>query len=212
MMTDGALTRALARPTLLLTVAALGASVSWAPPAPAQVRWDVGLLAGATWRVTTGDRAPHPTPGPSAEIRAHLAVVPMLRVGPYASFDLSPASGATARQVYAVGLRAKVTPPVLAAPWRGWVFAGVGFADGYTPSGGGNGADSLGMLELPVGIGIGYRVRGPWELCVELGARVVLAKGPIHAGAPSASAGPSSPLVRDDLLAVALSIGVSFGP
>src|SRR5258708_1727381 len=101
---------------------ALGAlALGWPCVAAAQVHWDLGVEVGATERITNANRAtPEPLPGPSAEIHAHIAVLPMLRVGPYLSFDLSPASGTPARQVYAGGLRAKVAAPVLSAPWRAW--------------------------------------------------------------------------------------------
>ena len=150
--------------------------------------------------------------GPSAQVVAHVAVLPLLRVGPYAAFDLSPAPGTMARAVYALGLRAKVTPPLLSAPWRTWVFVGAGFSDAYTPrSSAGTGADQVGMLEVPIGVGIGHRLRGPWELCAELGARVVAARDPIHPAVHSGD-GPPADLVRDDFLAVSLSIGLSWMP
>jgi hypothetical protein len=208
----------------LFAIALGGAELSSAPTAGAQVHWDVGIQAGATERLTTGDaRVPTPTPGPSGEIHAHIAVLPMLRVGPYAAFDLSPAPGRATRPIYAAGLRAKLTPPWLSAPWRAWAFLGVGFADAYTPrdapvrsptqaapSDAVVEGFSTGMLELPVGIGLGYKLRGPWELYSELGARVVVAHGSI-AGA-SGRGTPSAPLARDDLLAVSLSLGVSLAP
>jgi hypothetical protein len=182
--------------------------------ARAQVHWDVGALAGVTERLTTGaPHVPESTPGPSGEVVAHAAILPMLRAGPYVAFDLSPASGTPARQVYAAGLRAKLTPPWLAAPWRFWGFLGAGLADAYTPSRRSAadsvvGSSSIGMLELPVGIGIGHKLHGPWELCAELGARFVVAHGSIHSA--SISSGQLVPIDGDDLLAVSVSVGVSL--
>ena len=43
-------------------------------------------------------------------------------------------SGAPAREITEAGLRAKVTPPLLALPWRTWAFLGVGYARAYEPS------------------------------------------------------------------------------
>lgn len=191
-----------------IAIAALGIVLSPTRRAGAQVHWDAGIQAGATQRLTSGDAAaPKPTPGPSAEVHAHVAVFPMLRVGPYAAFDLSPAAGTNGRQVYAAGLRAKVTPPWLSAPWHAWAFVGVGFADAYTPRYRSS-ADlvteghSTGMLELPLGVGVARKLRGAWEIYAELAARIVAARASI--GAPAS--GPA----RDDLLAVSLSLGVSF--
>jgi hypothetical protein len=200
-------------------------SAAWAPlavalvggpsSAQAQVHWDVGLQAGVSERITTGNpHVPTPLPGPTGELLAHVAVLPMLRAGPYAAFDLSPASGTPARQVYAAGLRAKLTPPWLAAPWRAWAFLGAGFADAYTPryrtaSDAVVGSSSTGMLELPVGVGIGHKLHGPWELCAELGARFVVARGTFRT-ASSSSGGELTPIAGDDLLAVSVSVGVSL--
>jgi hypothetical protein len=207
----------------LFVIALVGGALAPPRAARAQVHWDVGIQAGATERLTTGDaRVPASTPGPSGEIHAHIAILPMLRVGPYAAFDLSPAPGRAARQIYAAGVRTKLTPPWLSSPWRAWAFLGVGFADAYSPryaraivapSGPTDvfvDGFSIGMLELPVGVGLGYKVRGPWELYSELGARVVVARGFISAS--SGGAAPSAPPVRDDLLAVSLSVGVSLAP
>jgi hypothetical protein len=206
----------------LFVIAFVGATL--APPrrASAQVHWDVGIQAGVTERLTTGDAGVStPTPGPSGEIHAHIAVLPMLRVGPYAAFDLSPAPGRSARRIYAGGLRAKLTPPWLSLPWHAWAFLGVGFADAdsprYAPAKGTQSgpADvfvegfSTGMLELPAGVGLGYKLRGPWELYSELGARVVVARGSLST---SSGGAPSARPVRDDLLAVSLSVGVSLAP
>jgi hypothetical protein len=197
----------------LFAIALVGAALSIIREADAQVHWDVGVQAGATERLTTGHGAA-PTPGPSAEIHGHIAVIPMVRVGPYAAFDLSPVPGSDARQVYAAGLRAKLSPPWLSAPWHAWAFLGIGFADACTSGRSTTGdasacAGSDGILELPAGVGVGHRLHGPWELYAELGARVALAHGSIRTRASGAGM-PSTALAGDDLLAVSLSVGVSL--
>jgi hypothetical protein len=131
-------------------------------------------------------------------MHAHLAVVPLLRVGPYVAFDLSPARGSMNRRIYAAGLRAKLTPPWLAAPWHVWAFLGVG--SGYEQDPG----RALGLLEIPVGVGIGRRVHGPWEMYAELCTRWDV----LHFGSSDRGA---APWIGDDLLAVSLSVGVSLG-
>ncbi|HZU84013.1 MAG TPA: hypothetical protein VE987_13890 [Polyangiaceae bacterium] len=186
-------------------------SLAWTRSAAAQVRWDASVLVGATQRLTAGDpAAPRPTPGPSAEVHAHVAVLPMIRVGAYGAFDWSPAPSSPSRRIGAVGLRVKLTPPILPAPWRTWAFLGAGVADAFTPRDAGG--DSIGMVELPVGVGVGYKLRGPWELCAELGARAVAAKFRIGAAPAEAVGAELPPLVSDDFLAVSLSVGVSLAP
>jgi hypothetical protein len=186
--------------------AALAFGIAWPAGAGAQVRWDLGVLAGAADRIASGS-APARSPGPSGEIHAHIALYPMLRVGPYAAFDLSPTSGLRARSVYAAGLRVKVTPPWLRAPWRAWGFLGFGGAYAYAPGARSLEAAATLVPELPLGVGVGRRIRRGWEACAELGVRWNLAGF-------AAAARPEPPVevfVGNDLLAVSLSVGVNFG-
>lgn len=150
-----------------------------------------------------------PIPGPMGEIHAHVAIVPMLRLGPYATYDVSPyapSDQVPARQVVEGGLRAKVSPPLLTGSWHLSGVVGLGYAYATWPSHS-TGAESFGplagtFLDLPVGIGVGYRIRGPrdpWELTAELGARVGVAFfGALYSDAPR------------DSFALGLSVGVSL--
>ncbi len=182
-----------------------------APSASAQVHWDVGAQVGVMQRVRTGSGAsvPGPIPGPVGELHAHVAVVPMLRIGPYVAHDISPvapSAAVPARQITEGGLRAKVTPPFLGGRWRSWALLGLGYAHAYQPgySAGGTPVSGLegGILSLPLGVGVGYRVRGPhdpWEITGELGCRLGLAfVGPMYSGAPG------------DSFALSVSLGVSL--
>jgi hypothetical protein len=167
--------------------------------ARAQVHWDLGAQAGVTDRIALGPALAR-TPGPGGEIHAHVAVYPMVRVGPYAAFDLSPLSGRPDRRIYVGGVRIKITPPWLAAPWRAWGFLGLGVAYALTPSSPSFRAAWAVMPELPVGVGLSHKLHGPWDLCAELGARWIGALGPAPA------------YIGNDLLAVSLSVGVSLAP
>ncbi len=190
----------------------------------AQVHWDVGAQIGAMERVVrhAAPGAATPTPGPMAEAHAHVAVMPMLRMGPYLAYDLSPVAGAPARQMAEAGLRAKVTPPLFRAPWRIWAFVGAGYARTYAPSyhvsslapGAGMLGDVLvggaagGLLDLPIGVGMGYRLRYPWELFAELGGRVVLVTtGSMSEGAQCLC---QKLYTGNDAFALSLSVGVSL--
>jgi hypothetical protein len=199
-----------------LAIALSGVPIAVTSVAAAQVRqlhWDLGAEVGVTDRVAIGGGAPARLPGPSGEIHAHVALYPMIRVGPYAVFDLSPTEGLAARRVYGGGLRAKITPPWLATPWRAWGFVGFGLAYAYAPSSSASAAGSAILPEVPIGIGLGHKLRGLWEACVEVGARWNLAGfGGAGAGAAAAqgATGASAPFVGNDLLAVSLSLGVSL--
>ncbi|MGO9833491.1 MAG: hypothetical protein ACLP1X_04685 [Polyangiaceae bacterium] len=188
-------------------------------PAAAQVRWDVGAEVGAMDRLTTGRDAiaPSPTPGPTGELQAHVALIPMVRIGGYLAFDVSPVPGLPAREIAEGGVRVKVSPPLFSGPWRGWAFLGLGYARAYEPGhevtvpgsvpaarilvGGAGG----GILDLPIGVGIGYRLRRPWEIFAELESRIGLAfSGPLYARTSD------EPYGGQDSFAVSLSVGVSW--
>lgn len=177
------------------------------------LRWDAAAAVGVTDRIMTGRPAgsPAPWPGPMAEIQAHVALLPMIRLGAYVEGDLSPASGIPARQAIEGGVRVRVTPPLLRDPWRVWAFVGVGYAREYAPGhglerppGGLVAGAAGGILDLPVGLGLGVRLRGPWFAFAELGGRVGLAftgtaYDPAWAG-----------YLGRDSFAAALSLGVSL--
>jgi hypothetical protein len=192
--------------------------------AAAQVRWDVGLQAGAIQRIPTdaGSAARLPAPGPVAEAHGHVAMVPMVRVGGYVSEDLSEVAGRPPRHFTEAGFRIKVTPPVLSSPWRVWVFAGLGYAASYQPSyrsspseppASGASARVAGatgdILDLPFGAGIGVRLRRPGVFTVELMGRAGLAFTGAMYDPGRCGCTPASYLGRDSF-AVALSVGVTL--
>jgi hypothetical protein len=162
-------------------------------------------------------------PGPVAELHAHLAILPMLRVGPYLSHDIAPlAGGPPSRQMTEAGLRAKLAPPILSAPWQTWAFLGVGYARAYEPShtfettypdglagpGGVVPGQGGGLLEARVGLGLGYRVSRDWEPFLELGGRV----GLLFAGSlyERGACGCGEPYAGKDSFALSLSLGLSL--
>lgn len=149
--------------------AGLIASTLLASNALAQVKWDAGAQAGVTTRLAGRAKV-----GPEAMLDAHVALVPMLRVGAWIEGD------AAARDLVAAGARAKWTPPIGSASWRAWVFAGAGYGVGV------QGGASI--FEAPLGVGAAYKLRTPWLLTSELGAR----------------------LGSGDALAVSWSVGLSF--
>ena len=163
----------------------LGAACS-ARDASAQLHGDVGVNVGAMDRVRGGG-AGNGGLGPVAEIEAHIAVLPLLRVGVYASHDIAPNSiDGAAWQVTSAGLHVKVLAPFVRGAYRAWFFTGLGYAGIYAPSynytfdfsdgEGPRGTYATGaggsFFEVPVGIGFGWRFAKPWELVAQLGARI----------------------------------------
>jgi hypothetical protein len=148
------------------------------------------------------------------EVRAHVALVPMLRLGPYVAHEIGLLSGAPAREITEAGLRAKVSPPLLALPWRSWAFVGVGYARAYEPShplegsGGFVPGEAGGFLATRLGFGLGYRFDRIWELFAELGGRI----GLLFAGSMYDRGGCAcgEPYQGKDSFALSLSLGLSL--
>jgi hypothetical protein len=198
--------------------------------ATAQLRWDLGASAGAAKRFTTGAAAGAPDPGvgPVFGVEGHVALVPMLRIGAYATQDTSPAPGIGPRFFWEGGLHLKATPPLLAPPWRAWAFAGVGYAYAVAtsyhgpPSGAAASAPVAfqgvtgGLLDIPLGIALGYRLQphGAWLAFAQLGARIGAAFfGRMYEqGAPTAQLGTplTAPFVGKDSFALTLCVGLSL--
>jgi hypothetical protein len=197
--------------------------------ASAQVRWDVGVQAGIMRRVLSdrpdfGDDAGF---GPVGELHAHVAVIPMLRAGAYVSHDISPVNE-TSRHITSFGGRFKLTPPWPSSELRAFAFAGFGYALAYELSYSGKIRNTNGgvvdatvpgvsghYFEVPVGLGATYRLRKPWEISAELGARVGFAfSGDAYSSNGIVVAGDSyygiAPVPGQDALAIYLALGVSL--
>jgi hypothetical protein len=178
-------------------------------PAQAQLRWDAGVHAGVTKRFTSGGDATAPAPGfgPSFGLQAHVALVPMVRLGGYFEGDVSPASPEAPRAFWAGGLHARFMPPLLGGAWRTWLYAGFGVASAYSYE------RHLGgdVLELPVGLGLGRKIGGPWLLYAEVGVRVGLASlGDMYGRPDDAHASAAAPFLGQDSFALGASVGLSL--
>jgi hypothetical protein len=198
------------------TISALWALLLAPQPAAAQLHWDAAAEVGAMQRLRTGagPGGGSDEPGPVGEVNFHLALLPMVRIGPYLTHDISPVSGAPSRQTTEGGLRAKFSPPLLPTPWRSWTFLGAGYARAYEPShhvpATGDFAPGAGggILDLRLGFGLGYRLNHPWELFTELGGRFGLAfAGSLY---QSGECSCGQPYVGKDSFALSLSLGLSL--
>lgn len=159
--------------------------------AAAQLHWDASAQVGVMKRFmasrpTGADDAGF---GPVGQLTAHVALLPLVHFGAYVAHDVSPLPGdAAARDITFGGARVKGVLPVAGA-LRAFAFAGFGYAGVYarsyetalfTRTGGGDpvrrsvhveGAGGS-FFDVPFGIGASYKLRKPWELVAELGARV----------------------------------------
>jgi hypothetical protein len=218
-------------------VALLGALALLLVPsiARAQVHWDAAAQVGVMKRVL-GDRPAGGEDagfGPVGQLTAHVALLPLVRVGGYFGHDISPMGGVTsARDITFGGLRAKLMSPWPRGALRAWLFVGFGYAGTYArstsaprvfPGDAANPAVTSdatvhgaggSFFEVPFGLGASYKLRKPWELCAELGMRA----GFGHTGSVYEAPGPevTSPGRADanalpagtDRFAVGLTVGV----
>ena len=114
------------------------------------------------------------------------SVLPLLRVGVYASHDIAPNNvDGSAFQITSGGLHVKVLAPWIRGAFRAWFFVGAGYAGVYAPSYNtaldfqdGQGKRSTlvtgaggSFFEIPFGIGGAWKFSKPWELTAQLGAR-----------------------------------------
>lgn len=210
------------------------ASVFVAAPAAAQVHWDVGADVGVMKRflstgANTSSNAPDAGLGPVGELHLHFALLPLVRVGAYLSHDISPQGGVPARQITSGGLHLKLASPWPNGRWRGWAFAGLGYAAVYAKSyhgvlpnqnPDGSNADIFvegsngSFVEVPLGVGIAYKLKKPLELTAVLGSRLGFGfAGDVYNSSVAHS--PFSPPLEvtaagNDSFALYLAVGVSF--
>jgi hypothetical protein len=196
--------------------------------ASAQVHVDAGAHVGVMKRVLTNRSAGDAGFGPVAEVHAHVAVLPMLRLGAYFSYDISPVSGVPARHIRSVGARVKITPPWPRGDLRLSLVTGAGYAMTYGPS---YRIETLGatpgtqdeilvdgqggqFVEIPLAVGASYKLRRPLELTAELGTRFGLAPmGTLYeepTGRARSGATAGVPPLGNDTLAIYLAVGLQL--
>lgn len=229
-----AVTELCAWPCAPLAAALLLAPVmAFAPrTAHAQVHWDAHVEAGVAKRFLRGGSLSGGF-GPLVGLDAHVALMPLLRVGAYVDEEVAPTGEPSSRHVTSFGLRLKAVPPWPRADLRVWAFAGFGYAavsaPGYhqalmAPDGvnvvnaDATAFDAHGhFFEVPVGVGAAWRFRRPWELTTELSGRIGLgASGNYYdpVGRPGVVTSSGLPIglgpIGQDALALILTVGIGF--
>jgi hypothetical protein len=199
--------------------------------AEAQIHGDVALEGGVEKRFLrarpiSGQDAGF---GPTFELSARVAVVPLLRAGVYVSHDISPVAGADAREITSAGLSLRLMSPWPRGASRIWVAAGFGYATAYAPSyvemvpTGPSGANvsatasgtSGGFFEVPLGVGASLGLTRGWELLAEAGARIGFGfVGSMYNQGPTVVSLASMPQAQhaagDDSLGVFLVVGLAY--
>lgn len=132
------------------------------------MHYDLGALGGFSQRFV----AKNPAEGGALVIDGHVAVIPLVRVGAWASAEISAPvasnpSDSALRGIFSGGARVKIVPPWPRGAWRAWLATGFG-VDGLVTERDGGG----GFFEVPAIIGASYRIRKPFVFLMELGAHV----------------------------------------
>ena len=99
-------------------------------------RYDYGFGIGPSKRFL-GDRANGAGDsgfGGMAMLNADVALAPLVRVGGYFGFELSPPPTGNVKEMFPFGARVTVTPPLESARFKLSLFAGLGYTVVYTHS------------------------------------------------------------------------------
>lgn len=155
------------------------------PPVLAQIHWDAAAQVGVERRVLTNKSTANDASfGPVGMLSAHIALLPLVRVGAYVGADLSPMQGDDAaqstRNFVWFGARVKVLSPAPRGAMRLYLYTGFGADFMYQPSAPFDTAQghsafegvSGHFLEVPFGIGGSFTFWKPWAAFVEVGGRV----------------------------------------
>jgi hypothetical protein len=135
--------------------------------ASAQLHSDASLSAGLEKRFLSsrGAGVDDAGPGPRLDLRGHVALFPFIRVGAYGAYAFAPQAG-EGRHTGSLGAHFRLVSPVPRTEALSlWLGVGVGYARSWVT---GPGALSGGFVEVPLGVGAGYRFRRPFSVYGEV--------------------------------------------
>jgi hypothetical protein len=206
-----------------------------ARPAHAQTHWDLNVHAGIARRFFNTTLPEGGTLGPIVGLSGDFALLPLVRLGAYADYEYAYTGEAATPSIISGGLRVKLEPPVNFRGVHPYAFAGFGVAyvsapaydlsvgsgqlqPGSQPGTATATATSGTVLELPIGAGLAWRFRRPWELFVEVQGRVGLdSEGDYFSanGRPISSATypnhvPGIEVIGTESFALMATVGIGF--
>lgn len=140
--------------------------------AHAQLHWDAGVEAALDKRFLTNRAAGRGDAGfgPAFRFSGHLALLPLIRVGGYLGYALSPQDDVL-RHMTTGGIEARIFPPLGLTKLRPFLLLGFGYQRTFTSDASG------GCFETPLGLGASYRIRKPFEIGAALTSRIGFACG-----------------------------------
>jgi len=213
--------------------------------AEAQLHWDASVQAGGSARLFTNNAGGLPgSLGPVFGLEADVALLPLLRIGLYGDYEYADTTEPSPSSVVSFGARVKVMLPGDRNRVHWWLFTGFGAVDWTAPSyvlsdqtsqaaSGATAATTVPQasgyfFEVPIGVGMGWRVARPWEIVAELQGRIgfdmngsyFTQNGGYSDPDTGGGLGPTRPTnsnlgtgsipTGNDVLAVLLTVGIGF--
>ena len=135
--------------------------------AHAQLHSDFSLQAGLEKRFLTSRAPTVPDAGPGLrlDLRGHFAFFPFIRLGAYGAYAFTPQAG-EGRNTGSLGFHARIVSPVPRTErFSLWLGVGAGYARTFVT---GPTSPTGGYVEVPLGIGAGYKIRKPFTIFAEV--------------------------------------------
>jgi hypothetical protein len=159
--------------------------------------------------------------GPTVGVEGDVALLPLLRLGAYADYEYAYTSEVASPSIVSFGARLKVMVPGYRRNVHWWLFTGFGAAvleaPGYSEAFAGADANTLVVppasgyfFEVPLGVGMGWRVRKPWEVVAELQGRFGFGQGGSYFTSDSSGNGLTRPATAENVLPNGTSIPSSL--
>ena len=156
-------------------------ALTFATKSHAQLRWDIGARVGGGKRYLGSQPrgVGNAEGGPAAELTVHTALLPLLKVGPTVSGEVSPVNGRPTRRHVGVGLEARLFAPL---PWpqlRPFAFVGIRGVLARQSENERHAAGGGTYLSVPFGIGTTMALRKGLKFVATFGGEGAFAHGGI---------------------------------
>lgn len=191
------------------------------------MHWDVSLTGGVLRRALIGGSG-DASIGGGAQLKGHVAIFPLIRLGLYSNLDFYPVNGGEGtRRTITFGITPKISIPGMPKHWRGGLYTGLGFAWSnssayelvYTPEPNRTVTTAAPSAagthwEVPLGFQMTYRMSKQWSLVFDTGVKFGFLFGnDLYNGRPAVRSDIGEvilPSRGNNVLSVFFSMGIGF--